>query len=346
MPERWSSRSPVVIVPGLQEGARTRAHLGVVAGEEQIGPGPLQDGGSRRRGVRGPGQGGPYLGQVAGEGVPLVGQWADEALVRAQIDSRPASWWVDDARAASCWRAATRRGPAVWGRRRSDWDWPTVPTPAWATCSCGPGEVLHRAELATGHREDVDRPEEGRGQEAVRGAEARLGRAERSGRCAGQDSVGGQALPGRLHRGLAVVDVVGGDHHVDDGGHRPDHHERHHGGGDLPPSGETPAPSGVGLLGPGGEVGARSARARRSSPGGAYCGHAGDRGNRGLVSRTDYIGRHTCRSQCSLLESVPTRERGIVRPLCPVCRGIVTFGSVPSTEFPGMMVDGGLASSD
>ncbi len=146
----------------------------------------------------------------------------------------------------------------MWGRRRSDWDRPTAPTPVCRDLLRGLGEVLDRTELATGHGQDLDRPEEGRGQEGMGGAEARGGRAERARGSAREDAIGRQPLPSRLHRSFALVDMVGGDHHDDGGGHDPEHHERQYRHGDLPPPGGAPTSSSVVPLGPAGELVARS----------------------------------------------------------------------------------------
>ena len=259
--------------PGLEEGARARPHLGVVAGQEEVGPGPLQDGGGRGGGRRRPRQGGPHLGEVAEEGVPLVRQGADEALVRAQVDpGQGAGGWTTPS-AASCRRAATRSGPAVWGRRSSDWDRPTASMPVWATCSAAPD----RSWTERSWRPATGRTSTGQssGDESRPCAALKLGggRAEGPDGGAGQDAVGGEALPGRLDRRLALVDVLGGHHHDDDGGDRPDHHERptttaaiFHRPVKRRRAGRAARP------GPVGGCPRRSvARARRCSPGGAYC---------------------------------------------------------------------------
>ena len=169
---------------------------------------------------------------------------------------------MDAAREASCCSTATRSGSRRVGESEERLGSPYRTDAGARDLLRGAGEVLDRAQLATCHREDVDRPEERRREEAVRSAEARLGRTEGPDRCAGQDRVRGQALPGRLDRCLAVVDVVGRHHHVDDGGHRPDHDEDDHDGRDPPSSGVVPAPWRVGRLGPGREVGTRSPGSR------------------------------------------------------------------------------------
>ena len=149
--------------------------------------------------------------------------------------------WVHAASADSWRNAVTRSGPAVWGRRSSDRDWPTAADARPGDLLGCSRQVLHRAQLATGHRNHVDRPEQGGGQEVVRRAEAGRGRVEGPDRGAGQDSVGGEALPGRLDGRLALVDVLSGQHHLHDGGDRPDHHERHDDDDDLPPCGAARA---------------------------------------------------------------------------------------------------------
>ena len=175
-------------------------------------------------------------------------------------------------------------------------------------------QVLHRAELSTGDRKDVHRPEQGRRQQAVCAAEARFGRAEVSLRRAGKDGVRGQtrladwtaASPWRMWS-AATTDV-------DDDGGRPDHHEGDHDGRDLPTSAED--------VGARSRPGARSSRgprravprARRSSPLAAYCGTPVYRGTR-RRSRVN-ISRlcHYLRSGC-----VPSlgdgHSGGIVWPL-------------------------------
>ena len=212
--------------PGLEERPRAGPHLGVVARQEQVGPGPLQDGGGRRGGFRRPGQGRPYLGQVAEKGVALVGQGTDKCLVRAQIDPARAAW-VDAASEASCCRAATRSGPAVCGRRSRVWDWPTVlmPVPRRPARPLPTGPA---PSGAGGRPPGARRPARAAGRTSRPCALLKLdwAVAEGSDRGAGQDAVGRQALPGRLHRRLAVADVLGRDHHVDDRGHRPEHHDR------------------------------------------------------------------------------------------------------------------------
>ena len=178
MSERWSSPFAGRDDPGLQERPRAGPHLGVVAGQEEVGPRPLQDGGGRRR--RPPRCGPGWSGPASGRSRNVLRSWAsgpNKGLVRAQIDAGQGAW-VDAASEASWCRAATRSGPAVWGRRSSAWDWPTAPMPVRATCSGRAGEVLDRAELAAGDREDVDGPQQRGRQQTVRGAEVRLGRAE------------------------------------------------------------------------------------------------------------------------------------------------------------------------
>ena len=117
------------------------------------------------------------------------------------------------------------RGPAVCGRRSSDWDRPTAPMPVWATCSAAPDRSCTERSWrpATGRTSTG----QSRGDDRRPCALLKLDSAERRDpdRCAGQDAVRGQALPGRLHGRLAVVDVVGRHHHVDDDGDRPDHHD-------------------------------------------------------------------------------------------------------------------------
>ena len=177
--------------------------------------------------------------------------WSGPRLIPAR------ALWVDEASEASCCRAATRSGPAVCGRRSRAWDRPTAPMPTWATCWAAPDRSWTDRSWRPATGRHVDGPEQRRREQAVRTVEVRLGRAEGPDGRSGQDAVRREALAGRLHRRLAMADVLGGHHQVDDSGGRPDHDERDDGGGDLPPSGEPPPPRRLALLGPLGEVGAR-----------------------------------------------------------------------------------------
>src|SRR5580704_13851064 len=100
-------------------------------------------------------------------------QRADEALYGAQID--PSQGAVGGRRQRSellqhCDALGSRRV----GESEKRLGLPYRTDAGVCDLLCGAGEVLDRAELATCHREDVDRPEERRGEEAVRSAEARL----------------------------------------------------------------------------------------------------------------------------------------------------------------------------
>ena len=125
------------------------------------------------------------------------------------------------------------------------------------------GEVLHRTELAPGHREDVDGPEQRRRQEAVGASRSRTRpsggtrRGRRTG-CRPPRGPAGPTAPPPRRGGCGSAATTS----VDDDGGRPDHHERHDGGGDLPSSGEAPSPRRVAPLGPVG----RSALGSPGSP--------------------------------------------------------------------------------
>ena len=73
--------------PGLEEGPGARAHLGVVACQEQVRPGPLQNGCGGRRGVRRAGQCRLHLVQIVQKSVVDTRQRADKTLCGSQIDA-------------------------------------------------------------------------------------------------------------------------------------------------------------------------------------------------------------------------------------------------------------------
>ena len=138
-----------------------------------------------------------------------MGEGAEEGLVRAQIHAgqvgvggrrqRGQLAQRDDTVGTRRVRQAKQRLGLTHGRDAGPGD-----------LLGGPGEVLDRAQLATGDREDVDGPEEGGGQEAVGGAEVGSCRSEGRHRGAGQDAVRGEARTGPIrprprHGGCAAA---------------------------------------------------------------------------------------------------------------------------------------------
>ena len=102
-------------------------------------------------------------------------------------------------------------------------------------------EVLHRTQLSPRDGKDVDRPEQGRRQQAVGRTEAADCRVEGRERRPRQDAVGREPLLGRLHRRLTLPDVARGQHQDDGDRRRPEHHDRHHGDDDLRAAVKRPA---------------------------------------------------------------------------------------------------------
>src|SRR5580704_4723095 len=137
---------------------------------------------------------------------------------------------------------------------------------------CGPGEILHRAQLASGHGKNVDGPEQRGRQRAMRRAEALGGSAEVPYRGSGQDFVGRELSLGGLDLGLTLVDVVVSQHDLDDDRDSPDHHDGSECGHDLPPSAAR-ATRRDGILVAAGlaAVGARLPSQAGAHPRGAYC---------------------------------------------------------------------------
>ena len=160
--------------PGLHERARARPHFGVVARQEEVG----------RRVPAGWWRPTMRLPTSAARVVRICVRSPERCCARGRAD-RSEPWsgpkltpsrarWVDAASEASCCRAATRSRP---GRVREAQQ--CLGSADGADADVGhllgrSRQVLHRAELATGDRKDVDRPEQGRRQQAVRAAEARL----------------------------------------------------------------------------------------------------------------------------------------------------------------------------
>ena len=188
MADRWKHAASHGEGPGLEERAGTRAHFGVVARQEEVRRRPLQNGGGGGSGIGGPRQRGLNLGEVAGNGVPLMLQRADEALYGAQIDPGQGAMSGSGERGELLQHRHTLGASRV-GEAQERLGLADRTDAGLCDLLCGPGQVLDRAELASGHREDVDRPEHGRGQEAVRAVEARLGGTERCDRSTGQDCV-------------------------------------------------------------------------------------------------------------------------------------------------------------
>ena len=138
-------------------------------------------------------QGRLNLREVGRKGVALVLRAGrSSAWYRAQIDPRAGrgGWTPPGRRAAAA--PPPGRGPAVCGRRRSDWDRPTAPMPVWATCSA----AADRSCTERSWRPATGRMSTGqsRGDDSRPCALLKLDWAERRDpdRRAGQDAVRGQ----------------------------------------------------------------------------------------------------------------------------------------------------------
>ena len=310
MRDRWSAPSPVVTIRPRGT-ARTRAHLGVVARLEQVGRRALQNSAGRRSGIRRPP--GPNLCEVGGKGVPLVLQRPDEALHRVRIDpARKRSVDAPARRAA----AALRRGqvPPSGGSGGAT----GIGRPRRSRCA----RPALRRRTGSAPSGAGDRPPGGC---RPAGGEARTGaRAQ----CGSSTAPIGGTRPARR---------TGSRRRTGPPGHGPDH-DRAITGLDPPSSGVAPARWRVGRLGPGERSDAP--RARASLPRGSVLREPCTLAVVGWPSRGGFKHlRHTGLPGVLPPKSAETSaSKGNCAAVVSPSPGIVTFGSVLSTEFPGMMI--------
>ena len=145
---------------GLQIGAGAGTHLGVVAHEDEVLVGPLEDAGHRRGHGRGVLELGPGLVELADEVVVLGGDGSDEGMGRAGIDLGQGGI----GELAQQGQPVQRRDPVgagLVGGVEDGFGLGDGGDPDVRDLGGRPGQVLDRAELATEDGEDVDGGEQG-----------------------------------------------------------------------------------------------------------------------------------------------------------------------------------------
>ncbi len=227
--------------PDVEEGARSRAHLGVVRGQDHVGLGALQDGGHHCGHSCGLGQSQAGIVQLGHELVVLGPQWPRQRLRRPGVDGGQ----LPPGRGGDGRELSQGGHPLGAGRVGSVQD---IVDLGQERCPHGGhragrgAEGTDRTELPADHRHDGDRREQ-RGREIGRGAgELGSGRVEQVRRTRRGELARGQVGLDLLQAGqsLLVMAVRRPGPHRQESDPGQDHHRR---GGDDQPSAPPPTDS-------------------------------------------------------------------------------------------------------